>query len=111
MWNNKVYVFGGDKATKQISKLTNCRLDRAGKLSFEFDFGSCAIGRDYLYLCFGRKEQIGKECHRSTGPLEEFTTAESFESIFDHQNTQIAASESKTDNLKALVSSFDHRIH
>ena len=51
--NNELFIFGGLREERQISKLTGCSLERVGSLSFDHFYGTCAAVNDNeIYLCF-----------------------------------------------------------
>merc|ERR1712142_830279 len=67
-----MYIFGGDKKTKQISEIKKgeCSLNRIGDLDFDMNTGTCGVfnleGRnDDLILCF--PESKDKMCKRFDG--------------------------------------------
>lgn len=100
VWNNEMFVFGGEHEKRQISKVDSCQLTRLGSLSFDHQNGGCAATLHAVFLCFGTTNDY-HQCHMShDGPLGEF---KSLKTIFPHRSTRIAAS-----TLDVLaVGSFD----
>lgn len=45
-WHNKLYVFGGKRQKKQISRVDSCGLHRIGSLAFEHVYGDCVTVAD-----------------------------------------------------------------
>ena len=41
IWNNDLYVYGGNERKTQISKVIKCRLERVGTLAFHHSNGDC----------------------------------------------------------------------
>ena len=93
-FRNEFYVFGGDTPyggeKRQISKLTDCHLQRIGTLSFNHESGTCTdVNDSRIYLCFDVSST--KVCRYAKNPLDTFTQATS--SVYSHFATSIAASE------------------
>ena len=67
-WRIEMFTFGGNDDAYQISKLVGYKLLRRGKLSFQFNYGTCTnmAGRK-LFFCFDYLNAIG--CHWSRRPL------------------------------------------
>ena len=92
-FQNEFFIFGGQNAENQISKVAACRLDTIGQLSFNFNRGGCTSGTDNLvYLCFGSHESNGKRCHFARSPTDEFQRIS--DSNFPHRLSRIASSTS-----------------
>ena len=86
-WGNEIYVFGGTRVRTQISKVTDCHLERVGTLAFEHRYGDCVNVADYLiYLCFDY--WTTQKCRVGSSPIGQFNAITS--SHYDHQNTRIA---------------------
>ena len=86
--------YGSD--TKQISKLSGCRLDRIGTLDFDHYSGACTgVSDTRIYLCFNSDlSSDWKKCRYAKNPLDTFTEAPC--SVYDHTQTSIAASDCKS---------------
>ena len=109
VWHGKMFVFGGSNYKRQISIVDECKLMKSGKqLPFDMGEGSCAIRdeRDVI-ICFISLE-YGKNCYRSTSPLEDFTELPS--STFDHRNTRIAVNQGPSSSLVSLAYFSDYLI-
>ena len=94
-WRGELFIFGGDEETKQISKLNGCQLERIGSLSFNHDFGTCAVVNDEdIYLCFndGGSADL-KRCRKANEPMGVFK--EINQSNYEHRYTRIGASSGK----------------
>ena len=91
-WKNELYIFGGGREMRQISKLVGCQLTKVGELDFDHYWGACANVADAkLYLCFNDNLGDLNKCRVATSPtsvLEEIN-----QSSYDHRWTRIAASE------------------
>lgn len=86
-FKGKFYVFGGENKENQISQIRNCKLERVGSLSFDFDAGACTnVNDSEFFLCF--PFQDAKTCRKSSNPLGPFTTIS--DSISTHSYTRIA---------------------
>ena len=93
-WQNQFYIFGGKDVKRQISRLSDYRLERIGVLSFDHHMGSCSVmSNQFIFLCFGDSNNY-KHCRRSTGPLEIFS--EIALSNHDHRQIQTSCSDSKS---------------
>lgn len=87
VWNNQLYIFGGKSMKTQISKVTNCRLERVGELAFNHAFGACTnVADDRIYLCFDEKN--AKKCRVGSSPMGSFTEITSSHNA--HKWTRIA---------------------
>ena len=92
VWNNQLYIFGGKSMKTQISKVSNCRLERVGELAFNHAFGACTnVADDRIYLCFDEKN--AKKCRVGSTPLGQFN--EINPSHYDHRATRIATDDSE----------------
>ena len=95
MWQNNVYIFGGQRdkefgSKTQISRFNGFQLERVGSLNFNFAVkarGTCTATKTEIFLCFDHFSNI---CRRASGPLMNFT--EVTPSMFSHSSTQISAS-------------------
>ena len=98
VFKNEMYVFGGSLSlsgkTKQISKVSGCKLVRIGKLDFDLNHGACTvIQKSKVMLCFdltknGGKDE-GKVCRVSNSPTELFSRVS--DSNYYHYLTSIAS--------------------
>ena len=43
VFNNKLYLFGGDHQMRQISQVSGCGLERVGNLEFDLFAGACTV--------------------------------------------------------------------
>ena len=67
-WGNDFYVYGGLNQTTQISKVTECRLERVGTLAFEHNQGDCVnVADELIYICFD--ENNTKQCRVGSSPI------------------------------------------
>ena len=88
MWGNEVYVYGGDSQGTQISKITDCRLERVGELALKHRFGDCVnVADELIYLCFD--DYNTKRCRVGSSPIGQFND-EITPSNYSHQWTRIA---------------------
>ena len=93
-WRNQLFIFGGNNHTRQISKLSSCKLEKVAELDFDFHIGGCASQSDEkIWICFGREESNFKKCRFSYDPKTNFTLIN--DSLYTHGNTRIAASDSR----------------
>ena len=91
-WNNQLFIFGGGGDHRQISRLTDHKLERVGSLDFNHFMGACSVMNNrFIYLCFNFAD--GNRCRRSTGPLEQFSTVSL--SNHTHSSTQTSSSDSE----------------
>ena len=87
-WKNQYYVFGGLNEKTQVSMVIDFRLERKGRLAFNFDIGGCTVLEQLIIvLCFTDKE--GKLCRQSKTPLGQFTNLPN--SNYKHQGTRFAS--------------------
>ena len=63
VWNNEMFVLGGETEKRQISKIYQCELKRIGDLSFEHDNGGCTVALQSIILCFGDSD--ANQCYQS----------------------------------------------
>ena len=97
-WHNELYVYGGNSEKTQISKVTACRLERVGELTFTHNFGDCVnVADEQIYLCFNHRNRDLKKCRVGSSPMGQF--GEILPSHFDHANTRIATNNGKTVRL------------
>ena len=94
MFKNQFYIFGGEILyggdNRQISRLSECHLQRVGTLDFTHHAGACtAVSDTKVYLCFDWISGRNK-CRYADDPLNTFTEAGS--SVYSHAVTNIAAS-------------------
>ena len=91
-WQNKHFIFGGDKDKRQISQVNGCQLERVGTLKFGHTRGACAnVLNKTVYLCFDWNST--KKCLKSDHPLGDFEPTEN--SQYRHGYTRVASSQSK----------------
>ena len=98
VWRGQMVVFGGKNYKRQISVVEGCKLTNIGELPFLMELGGACAQRDdaEIFVCFEDywgHDSSYKDCHYSTGPLEEFSKLPS--STYDHQNTRIAVTSGK----------------
>ena len=77
IWRGNMFLFGGYNHKKQISMVDQCQLKRVGDLPFIMYFGACAQRNDQqVYICFENyfDSSTGRNCHVSSGPLENFSS-------------------------------------
>ena len=87
IWNNDLYVYGGNERKTQISKVIKCRLERVGTLAFHHSNGDCLnVADEQIYLCFDYWTQ--KKCRMGSSPRGHFNDIT--DSQYDHQMTRIA---------------------
>ena len=92
-WKNQLFIFGGNKERRQISRLTGHKLERVGDLTFPLYEGACSVmANQFIFLCFHYHDS--KKCRRSAGPLEQFSLVPSF-STYDHRWIPTSCSDSK----------------
>ena len=96
IWNNHLYIYGGNNFNRQISKLNQYRLQRVGDLQFDFNEGACTnmAGRK-LFLCFDFDDS--KRCYWSENPLADFQNITL--ASYAHYRTRISSSECKLLNF------------
>ena len=55
-YRGTIYLFGGVRQKRQISRLNGCEFDRIGSTQFDFTYGSCGLFidgiTDFILLCF-----------------------------------------------------------
>ena len=96
IWRGNMFIFGGLSHKRQISMVDQCQLKRVGDLPFDMVFGACAQRNDQqVYICFEvfNDSSTGKNCHVSSGPLENFSSLPS--SSYERRNTRIAVTNGK----------------
>ena len=115
-FRGEFYVFGGDNyggntlAMKQILKVTDCSLEKIGKLRFDFRYGACAaVNEESIYLCFSDRDEkfaknSRKQCYVGADPVGSFSKTN--QSQFYHDLTRIAASEGNYFDLNDLTPSL-----
>ena len=110
-FRGEFYVFGGDhihnyQQMRQILKVTDCSIEKVGKLRFDFRYGACAaVNEESIYLCFSDRDgNSRKQCYVGTDPVGPFSKTN--QSQFSHDLTRIAASEGSYFNLNYLTPSF-----
>lgn len=91
VWQNDLFIFGGNTQTRQISKMMGCGLIQISQLTFHHAYGDCTTVNDEIYLCFST--DTGKKCRVASSPLGLFH--ELPDSMYPHLYSRIAASDSK----------------
>jgi len=51
------FIFGGATNKRQVSKISDCWLNRQSDLPFDFNFGSCGTYNNRVHLCFTLTEK------------------------------------------------------
>ena len=93
-WQNELFVFGGARMKRQISKLVGCSLTNVGQLSFDHKYGACSnVANRMLYLCFNSDYGDEKKCRFASSPNDEFE--EISDSSYEHEFTRIGSSDRK----------------
>ena len=100
-WKNQLFIFGGYKEKRQVSRLIGYKLKHVGDLTFNHVIGACSVmGNQHIFLCFSSEDEKGsiykkerKRCRRSTGPLKEFLQMTL--SSYKHAWIQTSCSDSK----------------
>ena len=97
-WNNQLFIFGGKKEKRQISRLTGHKLEKVQSLDFDHKQGACSVmASKFIFLCFNTADSNDlKRCRRSTGPLEPFEPVSL--SNHNHGIAQTSCSDSKSLN-------------
>ena len=92
-WKNELYVFGGIKWHRQISKVTSCRLAPIGQLKFDHYYGDCAnVAGNAIVLCFSALVlDDSTKCRMASSPTGAFS--EMTQSQYEHRNTRIATND------------------
>ena len=91
IWQNELFVFGGERQRRQISRLSGQKLERFGDLGFDLLAGACDVMANNLFLCFSKED--ARRCRRSTGPLDQFS--EVALSTHNHRWMKLSSSDSK----------------
>ena len=87
---NKQYIFGGNKNTRQILQLSDCGMTDIGTLEFDFKQGACgSTPNDMILLCFTKVTV--RQCQQASSPLGVWKRQR--ESTYEHRRTAIAPSE------------------
>ena len=73
---------------RQVSKVTNCGIERIGDLEFDFLDGSCFSTDQYIVLCFD--ESNSKQCRLGTSALGTFQNIQ--KSTFGHRGIHMSVS-------------------
>ena len=109
-YRNEFLVFGGSEfyggESRQISKISGCRLERIGTLDFDHYEAACTgVGDKRIYLCFDYDygHAIVK-CRYAENPLDTFTEARP--SIYEHRSISIAASDCKSKTSEIPIINF-----
>ena len=97
-WENELYVFGGQfPKTKQIKKVTSCRLEVVGELAYGNYFGDCVnFANEKIVFCFNNIVGDFNKCRMVSSPTGAFT--EMARSQHGHALTKIA-----TDNGEFII--------
>ena len=101
VYNNEFYIYGSAKTNKprRILSIQNCSIQVVGQLDERQDEGACAVGRNYIYLCFSRTTKDDgdtdlKTCYKSSDPLGKFNEIAT-RAIYEHKSIQIESSSGK----------------
>ena len=87
VWQGEMFLYGGWKNRNQISKLSNCKVERLGDLPFRHRRGGCAVTETgQVYLCFHYHSD--KLCYQADEPLGEFASIGN--STYGHRATRMA---------------------
>ena len=89
MWNDNMYVFGGDNNKQQISRVSRCGLELISKLNFDFQSGACTATQGKILLCFSISNHEGRVCRAAKGPTGLFFKIN--DSNYNHYFTKIAS--------------------
>ena len=93
-WKNQLFIFGGDKNKRQISKLVGYNLKVIGSLPFDHEWATCTNMADKkLFLCFNSVSSDAKKCRWTNEPLGDFEQATL--ANYYHHRTRISSSEGK----------------
>ena len=92
-WANKLYLFGGSKYTRQISRLDGYAIERIGNLAFDLFRGGCSAiqSKATILLCLHLFDQDNNRCRKSTGPVDPFIDIP--RTNFKHKGALISASQ------------------
>ena len=94
LFNDKMYVLGGETKRRQISRVTDCGLRRIGNLDFDFNQGACSLMQSStLILCFAWSTKEGKVCRVADSPTASFKKIR--ESNYHHYAIKIASNGGK----------------
>ena len=97
-WKNQFYFFGGWFNKRQVSMLSENRLERKTTLGFNYDNGACTVlNGQTIVLCSGYAFWL---CHKSNNPLASFTSLP--KGNFDHFWTEIASIDGKNRLIRFL---------
>ena len=103
VFNDILYVFGGTKQRRQISRVNGCGLVRVGTLNFDLDLGACTVSQNKILLCFDNsvsKGDQGRVCRKASTPTGLFSTIP--ESNYHHVRTAIASNGGKVYQLTLM---------
>ena len=102
VYNNEFYIYGsaGTNKPRRILSIQNCSIQVVGQLDERQDEGACAVGRNYIYLCFSRTtiddgDTDLKTCYKSSDPLGKFNEIAT-RAIYEHKSIQIESSSGKS---------------
>ena len=90
VFQNKQYLYGGQKYKKQILQISNCDLISIGSFSFFLEHGACGSTDETIFLCFNSNEADTKRCRQASSPTGPWTPMAL--SDYDHQYISIANS-------------------
>ena len=95
-FQNKQYIFGGDKNKRQVLQIDDCGLNKLGLIPFDHRSGACGSTSGVIVLCFhtdsDRDFSNGayKSCRQSSSPSDSWT--QMAPSTYAHRDTSIATS-------------------
>ena len=94
VFNGRAYVYGGSTgdSRRQISLVDSCELTRVGTLQFDMSYGACTSTGSAIFLCFDLAHT--RTCRFGEDPTGLFLLLQ--DSMFTHQEIQIAASPCKS---------------
>ena len=93
---------------RQLTRVDDCTLRRVGSLSFDLQYGSCAVGASQIVLCFSDSDY--KRCYRSDDPFK-FTTGEySMVSRSNENHEEIRISSSSGNCLKSNLTVYAYLV-
>ena len=100
----EMLIFGGATQTKQVSRVSNCQVNRIASLPFIFSRGGCTVfGRnEELMLCSSYDDS--QTCHTATEYSAEWT---SMKTIYTHMSARLASNPT----LERILTVGSYREH
>merc|ERR1711935_38718 len=92
-FQNRQFIFGGNKDMRQILQIEKCRLNSIGTTPFKSTFAACSCTSGVIILCFGTgndDDDDAKLCRQASSPNGPWTQMAL--STFNHKSTSIATS-------------------